>query len=386
MIPSRTLLLVLLLLGMAAPVLGLVPPCRIVMQQLDFRGFPAVKAYFSLLDAKDKSIMGLKAADFRLAEDSVNVKDFKIRPVSEGNDPLAVVLVLDSSGSMQGEPIIRAQEAAIAFLERLYPKDQASVVSFDENVRVRAEFTTDRAQLKKAIKEISVVGNTALYDALNKAQQLLKASVLDRKAIVVLTDGRENSSLISEPEILKQCKEAGVPVYTIGLGPDISEDVLKTMASNSGGHYSHAPTANDLFALYLQVAEELNSQYLLEFTSPSGRDKKVHVMRLAADLPGQDVFYEINYIGIDHIPQPPPNHQRPTRVWLFGLGAGGLAGLLLGGIVFAVLRRQGRRLSIGRTVSVFGLFLVLGLIIGGIIAALGNAGLVPMDFVDSIMP
>ena len=118
-----------------------------------------------------------------------------------------------------------AQEAAIGFARKLRPQDFAQVVDFDSRVEITQDFTSDVADLEKAIRATTAGGSTSLHNALYislKELAKIKAKSQDevrRRAIVVLSDGEDTSSLVSYEEVLDLAKRSETAIYTIGLQP-----------------------------------------------------------------------------------------------------------------------------------------------------------------------
>ena len=118
-----------------------------------------------------------------------------------------------------------AQEAAIGFARRLRPQDLAQVVDFDSRVEIAQDFTNSVPDLEKAIRATTAGGSTSLHNALYislKELAKIKAKSLDdvrRRAIVVLSDGEDTSSLVSYEEVLDLAKRSETAIYTIGLQP-----------------------------------------------------------------------------------------------------------------------------------------------------------------------
>ena len=107
---------------------------------------------------------------------------------------LAVVLVMDTSGSMAGEPLSLAEEAAVSFVNSLLPKDGAIVIPFADNVGAPSPLTADKQALATTLRGLQAGGSTALYDAVVAAAQSAKSAPLPRKVVVLLTDGQESGN------------------------------------------------------------------------------------------------------------------------------------------------------------------------------------------------
>ncbi len=202
--------------------------------------------------------------------------------------PLGVALLLDTSASME-QTLPLAQEAAIAFARTIRSADVATIIDFDSTVRTAQPFTNDISMLEDAIRHTTAGGSTALFNAIYIAlKELAKLNAHEgqqtsrRRAIVVLSDGDDTSSLVGFDEVLDAATQSDVVVYTIGLGrpdsgrPGALQDgafVLRRLADQTGGRAFFPKEARELTAVYADIREELSSQYSLAYESgPGARD------------------------------------------------------------------------------------------------------------------
>ena len=138
------------------------------------------------------------------------------------NLPIALALMMDTSASMDTK-LPTAQEAAIGFVRRLRAQDLAEIIDFDSRVTIAAPFTDSARELEQAIRKTSAGGSTSLYNAIYIALKDLKKIVarnveeIRRRAIVVLSDGEDTSSLLPFEEVLDLAKRSETAIYAIGL-------------------------------------------------------------------------------------------------------------------------------------------------------------------------
>jgi VWFA-related protein len=166
----------------------------------------------SVLDRDGRFIGGLRQEDFRVLEDGVEQRIAYFAPVEQ---PFTVALVIDTSGSTRFK-LEDIQDAAIAFLDQLRPADRVIVVSFDDQVRVLSEATSDRNLLRAAIRRTHTGGGTRLYDAVDLVinEQLRRAQ--GRKALVLFTDGVDTTSKQASFEsTLEEAVELDAMIYPI---------------------------------------------------------------------------------------------------------------------------------------------------------------------------
>jgi Ca-activated chloride channel homolog len=223
-------------------------------------------------------ITDLEAGDFTILEDG-RKQDISI--FERAKSPLAVSLLIDSSGSMIRQLPV-AQRAASEFVARLRPGDVASIVDFDRRVQVLQPFTDDRVALERAIHRVVARGSTsmfnAIYIALRELSALAKpaAGEIRRDVIVVLSDGDDTSSLVTHDHVLDGAKRAQSVIYAIGLGIGDTrmrrgstppEYALRSLTYETGGRLFLPKSAQTLSGIYNDIADELASQYVLGYVS-----------------------------------------------------------------------------------------------------------------------
>lgn len=233
-------------------------------------------------DGRQAFVTDLTRDDFLVFEDGVKQE---LTYFTRTSTPIALSLLIDTSASMETK-LGTAQEAAIGFVNRLRPEDLAQVVDFDSRVSILQNFTGDKSTLQSAIARTTPNGSTSLYNAIYIALKELKkvqaktAEELHRQAIVVLSDGEDTSSLVPFEEVLELAKRSDVAIYTIGLrakqdtlgrGFNEADFVLRQFAQETGGRTFFPQSVAELAAIYSQINDELESQYLLAYSSRNPR-------------------------------------------------------------------------------------------------------------------
>jgi tight adherence protein C len=242
-------------------------PLRIRITSVDASAFPDVRVVASVVDAQDRPLADLTARDLVVSEDG--------RPQSATADlanefaPVAVALVLDTSGSMAGRPLADAKAAMTQLIRTLAPKDQGAVLTFNTSVKVDAPLTTDKNALVAATDGAVAAGNTAIFDAVARAIDVLASTDAQaRRAIVILTDGVDNSSTVSRSAVLDRVRAQGYPIYVVGLGADLDRPTLQSFADASrGGQAFVAPTSAQLASIYSSLSARIATQYLVSYHS-----------------------------------------------------------------------------------------------------------------------
>ncbi len=237
-----------------------------------------VNVYLSVVDSAGNPVKDLSAENFTVAEDSQQVEIDSVELATD--EPINLVLLLDTSGSMHGAGIDAARTAASNFIAGLDSNDRVAVLSFDDTVNTVIDFTTDHkaARDQIALLDAKSGAGTCLYDAAYQAVQMSASLPAGRRAVILLTDGVDETpsgaicSAHTLDDVISLASSGGtrVPVYTLGLGNRIDEKTLERFASLTGGRYLYSPDSSQLDAMFLRLADHLRSQYLLKYTSVAG--------------------------------------------------------------------------------------------------------------------
>jgi len=272
-------------------------------------------------DSTGKTLPSLRKEDFVVFEDDVRQEVSYFEPVTA---PLNIVLLLDLSGSTENK-IKVMKKAAQKFVDSLKPTDHIAVAGFTRRFYIISNFTTDHNLLKDRIGDIkNRHSGTAYYDAMWATLDLLDEANTTRKAIVVLTDGVDNS--LSNPdsseydpkhgfdELLARAIEADATLYpiyldteyeTIGAGGRSGHEAyvtarrqLQALADQTGAMMFKAERAEDLEGVYQQVAAELHSLYSMAYTPRALRkDGKWRKISISVELPGAKVRTKRGYFA-----------------------------------------------------------------------------------------
>ncbi len=220
--------------------------------------------------------------------------------------PVNISLVIDRSGSMQGEKMERAKEAAIAALDRLGSEDIVSVVIFDHAVDVLVPATklTDKEPVRAAIRKVTARGSTALFAGVSKgAEEVRKFKDRERvNRVILLTDGIANVGPSSPTELGylgESLRKEGISVTTLGLGGDYNEDLMVKLASKSDGNHGFIATASDLAKIFRIEFDEVLSvcaqEVLVKIECREGV-RPVRVLNRDADIDGRNVIVPLSQL------------------------------------------------------------------------------------------
>jgi Ca-activated chloride channel homolog len=226
----------------------------------------------TVTDTLNRFVLGLQRDDFQLSEDGVkqNVTLFS------GEDaPLSLGVIFDESGSMSYK-LRTSRDAATQLLTALDKEDQAFLVEFADSAKVSVPFTRPKEDMQTALKNAQAGGQTAMLDAIDTGLIEMKKAKNSRKAIVIVSDGGDNSSHYTAAQIEALVREADVQIYAMGVFDPVfsfgatPEEIsgprlLSEIASQTGGRAFAAAVPSDLPSVANRIAVELRNQYVLGY-------------------------------------------------------------------------------------------------------------------------
>jgi len=243
-------------------------------------------------DRQGGFVSNLGEGDFEVYEDGVPQR---IRLFRNEDVPVTVGLVVDHSTTMRPK-LAEVTAAARTFVRRSNREDEMFVVNFNENVSLGlpgAIRFTDRAnELENAIGNAPAEGETALYDAIAKALEVLRAGSRDRKALIVVSDGGDNASAHSLAQVMKLAGQSNAVIYTIGVfdeeDPDRNPGVLKRLAQATGGQAFLPGQLSEVVAICERIARDIRHQYTIGYVPINlARDGAHRAIRVVARASGR---------------------------------------------------------------------------------------------------
>ncbi|MFZ5903224.1 MAG: VWA domain-containing protein [Chloroflexota bacterium] len=237
-----------------------------------------VTAYVSVADSTGNPIKDFTADAFTLAEDSQQVTVLSADLATDA--PISLILLLDTSGSMVGSGITAAKAAASNFIAGLGADDRVAVVTFDNTVQTRIDFTTDHRAARDEVSLIDATrgAGTCLYDAAYQAVQMTATVPSGRRAVVLFTDGVDEKpgggvcSVHDSDDVIDIANEPGTraPIYTLGMGSKVDQKNLQLLAQDTGGRFLYSPDSTQLDAIFIRLSDTLRSQYAIKYSSTAG--------------------------------------------------------------------------------------------------------------------
>jgi Ca-activated chloride channel family protein len=261
-------------------------------------GIEVINLTVTVTDGRSRFITDLGEVDFAVFEDGVK-QDLSL--FTHEDLPISLALLIDTSASMD-EKLPAARTAAMRLVKTLRTQDLAQVVQFNDRTTVLQDFTADHELLDGAVNRTSAQGPTSLHNALYVTlKELAKqksAGELRRRAAILLSDGEDTASLVSDEQVTELARQTEIAIYAISLRSNRSADrtrlafsqaahLLTTLARDTGGQVFFPNSISELDGVYDRIAEELRTQYSLGYVSANKRrDGKWR--RIVVRVPARD--------------------------------------------------------------------------------------------------
>jgi Ca-activated chloride channel homolog len=271
-----------------------------------------VTAITSVTDPAGNQINNLTKDDFVIYEDN---KEQEITSCSrEGQMPLRLVFLFDTSTSIRSRFDFEQRAAAQFFRHLLRPGDRAAIISVASDARLETPFTSDVNRLVNTLANLQAQGATALYNAMSLAAKYLSKEE-GRHVMVVLSDGTDTASGITLAQALKEVQKSDTVIYSVhstGVAPSLNvqdlagEFVMKAMSEDTGGRSFFPPIyedekkeTRDLDEIYKRIAAEVRAQYVLTYYSKNDtRTKTYRAIRVEVKRPGLQVRARNGYYTV----------------------------------------------------------------------------------------
>ena len=247
-------------------------------------GVETVFINVSVTDPFNRSIEGLEKQSFHIFEDTV---EQSITHFVEESAPVSVGILFDTSVSMKRN-IRSARRSVLRLLQSGTPDDEFFLLSFNQKTRLVQGFTRDRVELEQGILSIKPRGRTALYDAVHLGMEQISGARHKKAALILITDGEDNSSRYTAAEVREMAKESGTPIYAIGekgkLGYGCHE--IQGLADLTGGRAFFPQSFSELDYYVDLIRSELSNQYVLGYTPINkARDGKWRKLQVKLTVP-----------------------------------------------------------------------------------------------------
>ena len=226
-----------------------------------------VVLHATVFDQQQHLVTGLDQSDFTVLEEG---KPQKITSFRREDVPVAIGIVVDNSGSMRDKRE-QVNEAVLNLIRASNPQDEVFVVNFSQSYYLDQDFTSNVNLLQTALHQVSSSGSTALYDAIVASAVHLKNNPrLEKRVLLVITDGQDNMSQETLQEAAQRLQQANGPtLYAIGLlGSGLQSsgrDALQSLAAGTGGVAYFPDSLNQVDSITRTVAHDIRSQYMIAY-------------------------------------------------------------------------------------------------------------------------
>jgi Ca-activated chloride channel family protein len=258
----------------------------------------------NVLDIRNRQVLGLTREQFRVFDNNV---EQPIAQFASDDAPVSVAIVFDASGSM-GPKLKKSREAVAEIFNTANPDDEFALIQFNARVQRLVDFTDRTSEILNRILTIQSRGQTALLDAIYLAVNTMRRARHPRKAILLISDGGDNSSRYSVLETMQMVREADVQIFAVAIVGGIDQrgrsreeiqgpELLHSITEETGGRIYVADKIDDLRDAASEIGMTLRHQYLLGYSTPeTARDGKYHSVTVKVEgAKGDKVFWRLGY-------------------------------------------------------------------------------------------
>jgi Ca-activated chloride channel homolog len=243
-----------------------------------------VQVTATVTDGRNRYVRGLPQSAFHLFEDG---QAQRISHFAAEDVPLDLILAVDVSSSMK-EAIPKVKESVKEFLSALTPRDQVTLLGFNDTIFTLTRKSRDSAQRLRAVDHLAPWGATALYDVIIAGADMLGRET-GRKAMLVFTDGEDQGSHASLLDAERRLQASDMTLFMVGQGRGVRAEPLKKimnrLAVATGGRALMTEKVDELRSAFADILRELSNQYLLGYTPTNGRHDGT-LRRLKLDVDG----------------------------------------------------------------------------------------------------
>ena len=289
--------------ALLVPAAAIAAGAQLSIQQVEAtqKRWPHARAYVNVIGASGSPIQGLSQDLFRVYEggSSDSSKIEKVDSLEAAQTGASIVMVVQASGAMMGiqEDI---KKAVSAFVNGLGEKDQVAVVDYGETAEIVAPFSEEKGEVAGKAAKITFTGRSfLLYDGLAQAIQLYAAAASPgkgggqtllpaAKAIIVISDGRDNGSATDVEKVISDAAKRRIPIHAVAHS-ELDQDSLANLemiARRSGGTYRPAPQVDDITKSLTVIKDYINKMYVIQWKTRLDHDGKDHRVEIAMENEG----------------------------------------------------------------------------------------------------
>lgn len=241
----------------------------------------------TVTDNYGRYVSGLTKKAFRIFDEG---EEQEITFFSDSDAPASVGILFDISGSMSGEKIAKARAALTKFIENSHPNDEYFLIAFNKRAQLLLDRTRDAEAVLQKLTLVQPRESTALYDAVYLGLERVSRGAHQKKALLIISDGQDNSSRYNFREVKRLMKESDIVTYAVGIldRGDVSSGLgllgqafLDELTSVTGGRSFYPNSNAEMDEIFERIALELRHQYSIGYTPPNfkpdGSWRKVRV-------------------------------------------------------------------------------------------------------------
>jgi Ca-activated chloride channel family protein len=261
----------------------------------------------TVTDPMGRFVTGLEKENFKLTEDKI---EQEIKQLSSDDAPLSVGIVFDTSGSM-GDKLNKSRQAVAQFMRTANPEDEFFLIQFNDRPELMVPFTPATEEIQNRLVFTQSKGRTAMLDGVYMAMNQMKKARNPRKAILIISDGGDNSSRYTESEVKNAVREADVQIYAIGIFEPMSSrgrtpeelsgpSLLGEITEQTGGRHFAVDNLAELPDVAAKIGIELRNEYVLGYTPKNlardGKYRRVQVRLVkTTGLPQLKAIFRTGY-------------------------------------------------------------------------------------------
>lgn len=243
------------------------------ISKIDTSDYPNIKAYANINGNKEGVFQlanDFSKKDFELLDTGYQISDFKVESSSEA-DTVDIAIVMDSSGSMSGQPLEDAKLAAKSCVNMMTSKNQSmSIVQYNTDAKIVTNETNSKATLLNGIDTIYDGGDTNISAGIISGISSLSDNAAT-KSIILMTDGMDHNTQEAMDDAIQNAINHEISIYTVGLG-DTNDKYLKNIADKTGGKFIKASNSTELENIYLTLQKYIVNNYCFSYTITSNKE------------------------------------------------------------------------------------------------------------------
>ena len=260
----------------------------IKIDQIISSDFPYVKAFTVVLNDKGEVVSGLAPGLFQFRVDSLEVSSKpKITPFSMQSMPIDYTIIFSNSGIMEGEPLDFQKNAILQLIETLKPEDRLSLYTIGEDASAIFEDKSKDSIDPALINGVTVTSTQPrIYDSVINVIRKVQRKQIERKIVIIISDGRDQNSRFTKDQLNAVVSEAGVPIYAIGLRVLTASSLsnLNEMSDLTGGSYTYAANAAAIPDSLRRLYARITQAYIVDIRiNVIDADDMPHILEIAVD-------------------------------------------------------------------------------------------------------